>query len=163
MASFDWLAIYGAVLATLLGVLQMMESRRASRSLRVKWYDVEYDTGGELWGAITNVSANTIYINELFLGSSYRPWRKPWLEQGFEAIGVNMVEPESGNRSFKGLLKPGDLVEFTTHVSELEKYGQLPDVKKGFFRRHVLWIDHSGANAKQYVKVPQLPLQKCKA
>ena len=92
MAGVDWLAGYGALLATILAIFQFIQWHSASQPFRFSIYDAdEYRNSVRFEATITNVSSHKIYVESAWIGFTYRSWCKPWVRTLFEGDSLKSI------------------------------------------------------------------------
>ncbi|HEX8622205.1 MAG TPA: hypothetical protein VF718_09545 [Allosphingosinicella sp.] len=143
MDASDIIALYGALLASLLAVIQYRQWQAAEMPLVVT---VNKDFAGppeHMEAMITNVQQSDVYLDFVGIGYRYRPWRAPW-KRAFEAIH-SMKACENGYLSGKGaegIVRPGSFMEVYFTREDFNSL-QRPSARTGFGTRLCLWVDHS--------------------
>ena len=152
MNSVDPIALYGALLATILAVIQYRQWKSAQEVLTFKIYEKPLDFPAHIDATITNITPHLIYLEFVGIGYSYRPYVRPWTTS---FLGIHsMKESENGLLSGKGAegeLEPGKTVEV---YFEDKDFGRLerPTRRQGFDIHLCAWIDHSRSD-KSFRKV----------
>ncbi len=145
-------ALYGAILATILAYIQYRRWHKSTEIISASPIGEFGKVGDHLELAISNKGTIRIFVSFVGIGFCYRPWFRPWVRRSFEISGMRLVEDDfiTDKQACDEWMQPGQTFEacfdsraFTT----VEK----PPLSKGFLRQLVLWIDHSGSD-QPYIK-----------
>jgi len=139
----DVIAIYGAVLATVLAVVQYRQWKIAQEILSFKIYEKPLTFPAPIDATITNITSHIVYLEFVGIGYSYRSYWSPWR---VSFLGINSMKvAEDGFASGKGAegaLEPGKTLEVYFEEKDFQKL-ERPTRHHGVNIRLCAWIDHS--------------------
>jgi hypothetical protein len=139
----DPVALYGAVLATTVAVIQYIQWKTAREVLTFKIYEKASSFPAPIDATITNISSHVIDLEFVGIGWSFRSYSRPWTVR---FLGIHqMMEVEHGIASGKGAsgtLDPGKTMEVYFEEKDFTRL-ERPTRRNGFDIRLCAWIDHS--------------------
>lgn len=154
----DLLSVYGAALATVVGLIQWHQWRTAqSVCLLVSTTSFETGKGAaedqDAEVTITNRSNLDIFVHSCWAGYSLRRWRKPWkreLASAFPALEIDGNGQLTGRGAGYFELRPGrraDICIKSREFVDLEKPSRLD----GFRVRKCVAVEHSASSSPVFL------------
>ena len=142
----DIIALYGAILATAVAVVQYRQWQKSEEPLVVT---VNKDFAGppeHMEAVITNTQQSDVYVDFVGVGYRYRPWRSPWRHTFEEIHSMKLCEEGClSGKGAEGLIKPGSFMEVYFERHDFRSL-ECPVARIGFAARLCVWVDHSRAD-----------------
>lgn len=145
MTVSDALAGYGAVVATVVAIMQIGSYFEQKIFLKARIY-AEIDLPSKhLEISLTNLSDHNLSFDFIGLGYFYRPWFAPWLRRNYEALGINIYKDADSIDDGIIYKIPAHEVCFACHVSKGEPWSRRRRWfgLEGFDYRLGLLVEHS--------------------
>ena len=145
----DALAVYGSVIATLVGFVQIAQWRASKQFLSVNYLETFGETGSTIEVAIANRGPFSVHLDFVAGGTSCVHWRKPWERdcdslRSLSAIKNHREETEILEDSVDGMkLRPGEMVYAAMRKENFPNLQSVGNPQSGFLYRHCIWIEHS--------------------
>ena len=149
----DGLAIYGAVLATIIAIVQIVDWRSKRRPFSVTALpELERDEAIEL--EITCKTEHPTEVTFVGIGYTYQPWKKPWIREAAEVVELKKISDGklSDHGVFRAKLKPGATLECHIRRDDWRHIDLTGTSYSGFGFRHSLYIEHT-LNEYPYVRL----------
>jgi hypothetical protein len=148
MGAGDWIAIYGALLATILAFIQVNQWRKSQELIAVRLQDeFDFSDANRINLTLTNVSQIPLYIDFVGIGLSFRPWLMPWKFKHGVICGLTLTaESPVKRRDAAGVMKPGEMWDLWLHEDDKAALNIGKIRSSGFGHRPFLNIDHSADN-----------------
>ena len=148
MSAGDIVAVYGAVLASALAVLQYLQWRKSSEIFAVRVYDEFCELGkSDIELSISNLTFHEVETLFAGIGIGYRPWLRPWKRRHLDIVGLRRVEEDGvGNQICLDKVRSGQMIGA---YFPAKGYAEIIDGwsrKLGFDKRLCVWIEHSRDN-----------------
>ena len=146
----DWAGVYGAFLASVLGVAQWIQWHRSQNLLllvntTIHEFGRTYAKTSDIEIAITNRSSLDIYVHACWAGYSARNWKSPWRREVIEAFGPSAID-ENGIITDRDAgyfdLPPGKCVNIHVARKRFQDLSE-PTWKFGFCIRKCVAVNHS--------------------
>ena len=141
----DIIAVYGALLASVLAFVQLKQWRASERLFSIVYFgNVNHPSRSSVEVYLTNLSSHPIDIDFIGLGWGYRRWFAPWKLEMHEISGLREIRNNSRTR--KGVsrtIMPGEKLEGYLErgdIAELKESMSFTNGLDGGFR---LYIEHS--------------------
>lgn len=147
MVPGDWVAIYGAFLATVLAAFQVRDWKEKRRLFVVKTlggFSKRSPQQAEF--IITNQSTLPLEIHFIGVCISYRKWTSPWRVTDEYVYALQVISGGYLNqKTLNGPIASGAICE--GYINRKKSEEMLADMMRcnGFFFRPILWIDHSAS------------------
>ena len=147
----DWLGVYGAILASVLGLIQWQQWRTTKNALVIVNTSI-YEFGRadaattDLEFTMTNKSGLNIFVHACWAGYSLRRWKSPWRREIIHAFQATKLEGDyigSDSASYFEMA-PGNRAELHVRRSELGDL-EKPSLWSGFGRKICIAIDHTAS------------------
>lgn len=139
----DAFATYGAVLATMLAVIQYRQWGIAQEILTFKSFENPVPVPALILATITNITSHIVYLEFVGIGYSYRSYSKPWKVRSHHISFMKISEGGfATEKGASGSLEPGNALEVYLEKKECQKL-ERPTRQTGFDIRLCAWIDHS--------------------
>ena len=149
----DIVAIYGAALSTVLGLVQYHQWRMSKKFLAVRPLQIHYTDHTEVEVAINNRGQFPVTLDYVACGVSGVTWRSPWRRDCISLVSMaKVVEWAEDGAVTKGrvdgvVLSPGETIKAVAKKDvflRLEKSSSL-----GFYWRNIpcVWIEHSQSDS----------------
>jgi hypothetical protein len=142
----DVVAMYGAVLATIIAIIQWRQWLKSRQTLVIIANREFSEIPKHLSVTITNNEHVNVNVEYVGVGYGYRAWLTPWSRRHHESISMKAVEGDHPTgKGAGGLLKPGELMETYSDGEDFALFAR-PGLQLGFGARVCVWVDHSKAD-----------------
>lgn len=147
MKAAEWISIYGALLATILGFLRVHEFLNAKRHVRVQLSHLVELPSNSLDLVVTNRASFEIEVDHLWVGYAYRSWLMPWKRRMGDATGVIFFELNGFEQiGADGKIKPGQRLFGHLSIGETYERRRRWIDRRGFDHRLAASICHSASS-----------------
>ena len=154
MSAPDVIAAYGAVLATVLAVVQLAQWRQSRRFLSVKYIEFFENQDSCIEAVISNRGQHPVHLDFVAAGYSIRWMRKPWARDCLNLRSMSRIDAyrEDGailKEVVDGeVLEPGALLRVGMRKSDFEQMNRDGCPPNGFSLRPCIWIEHSQSDVE---------------
>lgn len=148
----DWVGLYGAILASALGLIQWIQWRN-SQNMLVLVNTTIHEFGrtdamtSSVEVTVTNRSNLDVFVHSCWAGYSIRKWTSPWRRETIVAFGPSEIDDQgfiTEKQAGYFDLSPGKRAEFHVDRSKLNALAK-PSLKLGFCVRKCVAVDHSAS------------------
>ena len=126
MTTFVWtdlIGVYGAIVATLVALIQIAEWQRKRRFLHIQCIECLHDDASILLISISNRGERPTTLDYVAVGWFDRSWRTPWRIDEYSSMSLKKLDDRdkmTGMGSLDGItLSPGDLVHAVVSKREV--------------------------------------------
>jgi hypothetical protein len=154
MTTSDLTAGYGAVLATVLAALQVIQWKQSRRFVTLKHNEFYNNEDSMIEAIISNRGPSNVTLDFVAFGSSGRYIRSFWRREALNLCSILEIAEYGEDGATLGMaidgriLKPGELVRIGVQRSRLEGMRRIGHLKGVFLLRSCFWIEHSQSDVE---------------